>query len=130
VHDDDTIQGYVPALKNQLAAAFARLFPGAPKPPDEQAIRAGAHIRCMDGTLLACFTGANLPCEKMNSARNNPGAEQFCRDSPDADAIPAFATGHDTIYAYRCRSGKPEITGTVFKLDRRGFAAALWAPLK
>jgi hypothetical protein len=129
LHNDDTIHGYVPALHDGLARAFGRLFPSAPNPPDERAIEAGAHIRCMDGRLLACFTGANLPCEKMSTARDNPGAVAFCRANPEADAVPAFATGHDTIYGYRCRSGRPDITGTVFPLDRRGFAAELWAPL-
>ena len=129
VHDDDTIHGYVPALHDGLIRAFERLFPSARTPPDEGEIQAGAHIRCMDGHLLACFTGANLPCAKMNTARDNPGADAFCRANPDADSIPAFATGHDTIYRYRCVSGRLDVTGTAFELDSRGFAAQLWAPL-
>jgi hypothetical protein len=99
-------------------------------PPNEQAFQAGAHIRCMDGRLLACFTGANLPCEKMNAARDNKGAEAFCQANPDAPVVPAFATGHDTIYSYRCVGRRAEIAGTTFPPDARGFAATLWAPVE
>ncbi len=98
-------------------------------PPNEQDFQAGAHIRCMAGQLWACFTGANLPCEKMNTARDNKGAEGFCQTNPDAPAVPAFATGHGSIYSYRCAAGRAEITGTTFPLDARGFAATLWAPI-
>ncbi len=129
LRNDDTLRGYDPALRPGLLKAFARLFPDAPQPPATQVLQTGASVRCMDGRLLACFVGANLPCGKMNAARDNPGADAFCRDNPAAEFVPAFATGHDTIYAYRCRSGRAEITGTTFALDRRGFAAKLWVPL-
>jgi hypothetical protein len=129
VRDDDTIHGYEPPLHAGLVGAFEKLFPGASIPPDERTLEAGAHIRCMDGRLFACFTGANLPCGKMNTVRDNHGAEMFCRENPDSDAVPAYATGHETIYTYRCVSGRPRIDGTLFTLDRRGFAAELWTPL-
>ena len=57
------------------------------------------------------FTGANLPCGKMNTARDNQGADDYCRANPDVDVVPAFATGHDTIYSYRCAGGRPVIVG-------------------
>ena len=84
----------------------------------------------MNGRLLACFTGANLPCAKMNTSRDNAGAEAFCRSSPDANVVPAFATGHDAAYRYRCTSGQAKIVGNTFALDQRGFAAKLWAPME
>jgi len=129
VRDDDTIHGYEPSLHAGLVSAFERLFPASPAPPDERAIETGAHIRCMDGRLLACFTGANLPCAKMNRNPDNSGAQAFCRDNPSAGGVPAYATGHDTLYSYRCVSGHPEIDATLFTLDPRGFAAELWTPL-
>nr|WP_294501038.1 hypothetical protein [uncultured Rhodopila sp.] len=129
MRDDDTIHRYEPSLQAGLVNAFAKLFPSAPAPPDQRAVETGAHIRCMDGRLLACFTGANLPCGKINRNRDNPGAAAFCRDNPDAGGVPAYATGHDTIYRYSCVAGRPRIDGTLFSLDRRGFAAALWTPL-
>jgi hypothetical protein len=83
----------------------------------------------MNGRLLACFVGANLPCGKMNTARDNRGADEYCRANANTDVVPAFATGHDTIYSYRCASGRAVIVGRTFALDARGFAAKLWAPI-
>jgi hypothetical protein len=127
--DDDTVRRYEPSLRAGLLRAYAHLFPQARMPPNEQEFQAGAHVRCMDGRLWACFTGANLPCEKMNTARDNKGAEAFCQTNPDAPVVPAFAAGHDTIYSYRCVAARAEITGSTFPLDARGFAATLWAPV-
>jgi hypothetical protein len=73
--------------------------------------------------VRACFTGANLPCVKMNIARDNEGPDAFCRSNPNAPGGPAFASGHDSIYAYRCRGRRAEVESTIFPLDARGFAA-------
>jgi hypothetical protein len=129
LRNDDTVRKYDPSLEAGLARAYARLFPGARMPPPIAQLKDGANIRCMNGRLFACFTGANLPCGKMNAARHNPGADEYCRANADADSVPAFATGHDTIYSYRCTGGRPMIVGSTFVLDARGFAAKLWAPL-
>ena len=125
--DDDTVRPYDPSLRAGLLRAYAHLFPQARMPPNEQDFQVGAHFRCMDGRLWACFTGANLPCAKMNTAHDNKGAEAFCQTNPGAPFAPAFATGHDTIYSYRCVAGRPEISGVTFRVDARGFAANLWA---
>jgi hypothetical protein len=117
VRDDDSVR------------PFARLFPHA-RTPDEQQLRAGTHLRCMDGRLLACFTGANLPCGKLNVARDNRGASAFCAANPNAQVVPAFATGHDAAFLYRCTGGQAEVSGETFVPDRRGFAAELWAPVE
>jgi hypothetical protein len=131
VQNDDTVRGYDPSLRAELLRAYARLFPQARMPPpDDRAFEAGAHIRCMNGRLLACFTGANLPCSKMNAERDNTGAETFCRANPDAAVVPAYATGHDAAYAYRCVGRRAEVAATIFPLDARGFAATLWVPVE
>jgi hypothetical protein len=129
VRDDDTIRPYDASLRAGLLKAYAHLFPQARMPPDEQPFAAGTHIRCMDGRLLACFTGANLPCSKMNTARENKGATAYCRTNPDAAFVPAFAIGHDSAYNYRCVGGRASVAGETFRLDRRGFAATFWAPI-
>jgi hypothetical protein len=129
VRSDDTVLPYDPSLRAGLIRAYARLFPGAPTPPPEAQLKNGAHIRCMNGRLFACFTGANLPCGKMNTARDNHGADEYCRANADVDVVPAFATGHDTIYSYRCAGGRPVIVEPTLTLDARGLAARLWAPL-
>ena len=129
VRNDDTVRPYDPSQRAGLIRAYARLFPGAPTPPPEAQLKNGAHIRCMNGQLFACFTGANLPCGKMNKARDNHGADEYCRANADADVVPAFATGHDTIYSYRCAGERSVIVEPTLTLDARGFAASLWAPL-
>jgi hypothetical protein len=128
IGNDDRVRPYDPSLSAGLIKAYSRLSPGARMPPPAE-LKAGANIRCMNGHLLACFVGANLPCGKMQAARDNPGADEYCHGNPDADVVPAFATGHDTTYSYRCASGKPVVVGQTFTLDRRGFAAKLWAPV-
>jgi hypothetical protein len=130
VRNDDTIRPYEASLRAGLLKAYAHLFPHARMPPDEHTFRAGAHIRCMEGRLLVCFTGANLPCAKMNTSPDNEGATAFCRAHPDASGVPAFATGHDAAYNYRCVAGEARIDGETFPLDPRGFAATLWAPVE
>ncbi|HVZ07418.1 hypothetical protein [Rhodopila sp.] len=126
--NDDTIRSYQPSLRPGIEAAFQRRFPGAGR-PSRGTLRAQTHIRCMDGQLLVCFTGANLPCGKIDTDRANPGAEAFCRDHPQADAVPAYATGHDTVFGYRCRDGKAKVSGRNFPIDARGFASTLWTPI-
>ncbi len=127
--NDDAVHPYDASLRAGLLRAYVRLFPQARMPRDNQSFEAGAHIRCMDGRLLACFTGANLPCGKMNVDRSNRGAEAYCRDNRASPFVPAFATGHDSAFVYRCVGGHAEVSGETFKLDARGFAASLWAPI-
>jgi hypothetical protein len=126
VGDDDTILLYDGSLRTGLLRAYTHLFPQARTPPDEQQFQAAVHIRCVGGRLLACFTGANLPCSRMNTERENQGAAAYCRSNPDAPFVPAFATGHDSVHNYRCVAGRASIVGETFKLDSRGFAATLW----
>ncbi|SUE43377.1 hypothetical protein [Roseomonas gilardii] len=124
--DDDTVQGYDPTLRDGFLRAWRKSFPGGTTKPDEALLRAQSHYRCMDGHLYACFTGANLPCDKLDQRRENAGAEAFCRANPASDSIPMAATGHDTPYEWRCRNGRAEVVGTVQELDARGFGKALW----
>ncbi|MGX7876015.1 hypothetical protein ACVDG5_027885 [Mesorhizobium sp. ORM6] len=78
---------------------------------------------------MVCFVGANLPCAKMNVTRDDPGADEFCRQNPNENGVPAAATGHDTVFSYGCRHGKAEVVGQTWQLDERGFARKLWAAL-
>jgi hypothetical protein len=127
--NDDTIRDYDPALRDRTMLAFKTLFPQAKGPLDDGSLETQAQYRCMNGKVMVCFIGANLPCAKMNAKCENAGADSFCRDNPAAESVPAFATGHDTIYAYRCRAGRAEVTATTRQLDQRGFARTLWVEL-
>ena len=126
IGDDDTVRGYDPSLRDGFLRAWRKSFPGGTTKPDEALLQAQSHYRCMDGHLYACFTGANLPCDKLDQRRENAGAEAFCRETPASDSIPMVATGHDTPYEWRCRNGRAEVVGTVQDLDARVFGKALW----
>jgi hypothetical protein len=88
-------------------------------------------FRCADGHVLVCTVGANLPCGRANTSRTpGPGMVDWCREHPDADSIPAVATGHDTIYAWQCRDGAPQIGRQIDDIDARGFIAQYWRELR
>ena len=88
--------------------------------------RDAAFVRCAGTKLLACWIGANLNCGKVNARRSLPGASEFCRANPDADVVPMAATGHDTIYDWRCVGGRAVATKTVVAVDRQGYDAGNW----
>lgn len=89
-------------------------------------VRGGAFVRCAKGKLLACLVGANLNCGKANARISLPGASEFCRGHPNADNIPMAATGHDTIYAWRC-VGERAVAGKVaVAVDPEGYDAGNW----
>ena len=76
------------------------------------------------GHVLVCTAGANLPCGRANTSRTpGPGVVAWCRDHPNAAFIPAVATGHDTIFAWRCQGGVPQIGRQISDVDPRGFIA-------
>jgi len=102
-----------PALQASVAEAFGL----APE------VARNAMIRCVGDTLMACTVGANLNCGKANARRALPGATAYCRDNPDSDFIPMFATGHATIYDWRCSAGKAVPGKVVVTVDRQGFDA-------
>jgi len=89
-------------------------------------VRKTGFVRCARTRLLACVIGANLNCGKANLSRSLPGASEFCRDNPDADNIPMAATGHDTIYAWRCVRGRAVATKAIVAVDAQGYDAANW----
>jgi len=123
----DTVQPYRASLRQGFLKAYKRLYPQDATVPDEAMLTDGAYFRCMNGKLLACFAGANLPCSKIVNARINPGATQFCRQNRNEAIVPMAATGHDALWNYACRSGHAHITGSNWTLDQRGFAKEIWA---
>ncbi|MBV9749227.1 MAG: hypothetical protein JO157_10460 [Acetobacteraceae bacterium] len=119
---DDTLRP-IPA---SLVPAAARLF--SLRAPASYVQRTTV-FRCMDGTVLVCNTGANLPCEKANTNRDLPGAIQYCSEHPDSSFIPMFVTGHNTIYRWRCEGTTADAGEPVERVDTRGFVARLWKPV-
>lgn len=84
--------------------------------------------RCLAGQALICTAGANLPCGKANTARHLPAVSQWCASNPNADVVPAYVTGHDTAYDWRCHAGQA-VPGRRAALDARGFFESYWKPL-
>ncbi len=110
----------VKILEPYLRAAL-QLPAGAPLAPGS------VYWRCMQGKVYVCAVGANQPCgSKADRAKRNPGAETYCRENPAATDVPAFATGHETIYSWRCAAGKALRGAPIAKLDRRGFRSDIW----
>jgi Lysozyme inhibitor LprI len=127
--NDDTVRDYQPAFHDAALKAFKKFFPHAAEKPTDEMLASEAKFRCMSGKIYACFIGANLPCSKMNTQKESVGADAFCKQNPSSDSVPMVATGHDTIYAYRCKGGKAEIARTLYQVDPRGFAQSLWMPI-
>ena len=79
---------------------------------------------------MVCTAGANLPCGKADISRTpGHGASAWCKDNPDADFIPAYATGHGTIFAWRCMDGAAVVEKRLLDVDAQGFIRQFWKPL-
>ncbi len=116
---DETTRPIPPALASDVIAAFAvRMTPTE--------IERNGVVRCADGVLLACLVGANLNCGKADTRTANRGAEAWCSRHADAEFVPAFAAGHDTVYAWRCEGTRAAIASAAQHADRQGFVAANW----
>ncbi|MBN9559589.1 MAG: hypothetical protein J0H14_02535 [Alphaproteobacteria bacterium] len=115
-----------PAVPEWIARALMR---ATDAPADSSpAFFEHAAWRCDHGRVLACSYGANIPCDSKADTSRVPGlgAKEFCRENPGADVVPAVATGHATVFAWRCKGKRPVIARQVLKVDRRGFPSAFW----
>lgn len=84
----------------------------------------------MDGAVYVCAVGANILCaSKADGSLSNEGATAFCRDKREAPFVPAYATGHATIYQWRCVKGAAVRGKAVAALDRRGYRTDVWRKL-
>ncbi|WP_234730826.1 hypothetical protein [Acidocella facilis] len=86
-------------------------------------------MRCMDGKAYGCFIGANLPCGPANKATILPAAKPWCDKNPNAAFVPAYISGHDSLYRWRCRNGDPVHVGAPAALDAQGYFKAYWRRL-
>ena len=93
-------------------------------------VRAAAVVRCVGSQLLACWVGANLDCGKADTRRRLVGATAFCRDNPGAAVVPMVATGHDTIYDWRCVRARAVAGKVVRAVDPAGYIQENWKAVK
>lgn len=112
-------------LPSTLLGAFVRAF----RLPSPEAAR-GAVVRCADGVLMGCGIGANLPCGPADTRRTIPAADIWCEQNPDAAFIPAYVTGHATLYAWRCDGERATIARQVAHADAAGYVAEYWRKLE
>jgi hypothetical protein len=115
-----------PAVPDWVVRALMR----AMHAPANAPVAAFRHTawRCLDGAVLACTTGANIPCDQKadTSHTASVGAQRFCRQNRDADVVPAYAAGRTTIFEWRCAAGDPVIARQVQDVDAAGFPSAFW----
>jgi hypothetical protein len=100
---------------------------GLPDLPAEIALR-GTVVRCVAGRVLACMTGANLPCGKADARRRIAAADAYCGQGHAGD-VPAYVVGHATLYAWTCRDGEAVPVRAVAQADAQGFVATSWKAL-
>ena len=121
VGTDDTLR----TPPSSLAPAIQRLFNirghYAPK---------AAYYRCVDGTVKVCFVGANLPCGKANTSKNQPAVARWCETHPDTESIPLYVTGHNSLYSWHCVGAKAATGASIGALDARGFFEEYWKTVK
>jgi hypothetical protein len=122
VGNDDRVKPIPP----DLVAEAIRLFYVAP--PGAEQVEKSTVYRCMSGALWLCDYGANLTCGKADVSRVSKGAESWCKENPGSAVVPMAATGHDTIYTWRCIGEEPRPTASA-KVDQRGFFANQWRRL-
>lgn len=116
-----------PRMPDAIATGIKKASGAAPDAPLDL-FRQNSFWRCMDHKVYGCTVGANLPCQaKANTDKTPTAAESdYCASNPTSDFIPAYITSHETIYSWRCASGKAVVDQQVFKVDARGFIADIW----
>jgi hypothetical protein len=125
VGDDDRVQ----PIPDALLPNARRMFDVEAGTADSY-VQATTSVRCMNGAVWLCSYGANLICEKADVSRDSPGADQFCKQNPDSIGVPMAATGHATVYDWKCVGREARITGQIVEVDGRGFIAGNWKQLE
>jgi hypothetical protein len=112
-----------------LVPAARQLFSFSTDAP-ERFIQKSTSFRCMEGKVWLCNIGANLVCGKAETSRKSTGAAAFCKQNPGADAVPMAATGHDTIFEWKCAGNKAVISKEIETVDPRGFISENWKQME
>jgi Tol biopolymer transport system component len=118
-----------PQVPESIAQGLQQAL-NAPDTPID-VLQNGSFWRCMDGSVYACFVGANLPCEAKANTDRTPTQEEidYCQQNPDSDFIPAVVTGRETVYEWRCLDGVPDIVKQLGQPDAQGFLSDIWYKL-
>jgi len=118
---------YVGSQVPESVAQGLRKAVNAPDTPID-VLQNGSFWRCMDGSVYACFVGANLPCEAKANTDRTPTQEEinYCQQNPNSDSIPAVVTGRETVYEWHCLDGVPDIEKQLSQPDAQGVFSDIW----
>lgn len=88
----------------------------------------GVYWRCMDGKVYACAVGANLPCQSKADVDRRPteAEKRYCQANHDAYVVPAYVSGHATLYEWRCSGSQAVATKALYAVDQQGYRADIW----
>jgi len=115
-------------LRSELVADARRLFEiGADL--SSEFVATATVTRCMNGKVWLCYVGANLACGKADVS-HSAGAAAFCRQNPGSTSVPMSATGHATVYSWKCVGTRATIDQQFERVDPRGFIAENWKALR
>lgn len=119
-----------PAMPESVVQGL-RTAMNTPDAPAEMFEEGRAFWRCMGGRVYGCVVGANIPCMEKADPSQEPSAEMagFCQENPGAEVIPAYVTGHATVYAWRCEDSTPVPGEPVAEIDAQGFNRNFWYEL-
>jgi hypothetical protein len=101
VGDDDRVQPIPDALLQNARRMFDVQVDEA-----DSYVQATTSARCMNGAVWLCNYGAN------------------------SIGVPMSATGHATVYDWRCVGREARIAGQIVDVDARGFIAGNWKQLQ
>ena len=118
---DDALRPLAPSLVGSATQAFGYTGMSAAE------VEHMTVFRCMDGAVLMCSWGANLACGKAETSPTLPSASNWCEGNQNASSIPAYVTGHETIYQWSCHLGNA-VSSNPAPLDTRGFFQSTWVP--
>jgi hypothetical protein len=125
VGNDDRLR----PLSSEFVADARRLFEIGLDLPAEF-VATSTFTRCMNGKIWLCYVSANLACGKADVSRNSAGAGAFCKRNPESTDVPMSATGHATVFLWKCVGSKAKVDRQIARTDPRGFLADNWKELR
>jgi hypothetical protein len=112
------------AVPRSLVPTVVRLFDLQAMPVKQ--VERSTFFRCADRHILVCAVGANLACGKAETRRDLHGVEAWCVEHAGSQNVPAYVTGHATIYQWRCDGPRPVASPSALSIDQRGFISQNW----
>lgn len=110
-------------LPQSLITAARTSFGYSQMPADM--VRRLTVFRCAAGQPKICSLGANLPCGKAVRASSLPAVSSWCLAHPHSAVVPAYVTGHDSLFQWHC-DGTKAVASEPAATDAQGYFASYW----